>query len=233
MLAEKVVPILIRLNKEKNIDLRSSIRPSYFQSYLQTLFGNKSKEFSNQIRIEKAIFPSLQIFLIHVPSNQKMGQCEYIGIVIGEDETVSAYTLEWSKDDKRMVCAWEDNTHLIIGNATDKVDFVKKIKNLHVEICGEKSNFSELDLKHRLAKEIGVRYEMLDFYMRKFQSMVVMEMQGIDTSSKGDDIEDEDEWLRYCQWEIEQAKKRMSKEDLEASKNLFYSIHERNRVKNQ
>ena len=27
--------------------------------------------------------------------------------------------------------------------------------------------------------------------------------------------------MRYCQWEIDQAKKRMSKEDLEFSRQLF------------
>lgn len=64
---------------------------------------------------------------------------------------------------------------------------------------------SDRGYKAQIAREAGIRVEMLDFYMAKFQRKNMLELRGIDTSGIDDDIEDVFEWLRYCHWEMNQS----------------------------
>lgn len=72
---------------------------------------------------------------------------------------------------------------------------------------------SDSEFKKLIAKEANVRIEMLDFYMAKFERKNMLEMRGIDTSGIDDDITDVYEWLRYCNWVIEQSTQLMTSQE--------------------
>lgn len=201
---------------EGKFKLEAIESPEFYKHYVKFMLGNKVNEIASRIRVERAIVKSeiCKVVIIHLPSSNEIGQARMVGFVITDNEA-TCYSLEQSVNNLLMICRWEGDEHFNFGTATDKTDFVRKIIKLSKDgnidendkPCSQ-NQFDELDLKHRLAREIGVRFEMLDFYMNKFQNKVILEMQGIDTSGIDEDIEDNEEWLRYCQWEIEQAKKK-------------------------
>ncbi len=201
----------------------------YHKQMVVKMFGNKAKKYVEQIKCEKAIIKAsrnMKIFLFYIPSNKEVGQNDIVAYVLNSISQAFYYSWEWSVNHTRMICSWEKDTHLNYGGCDNKIEFVKRIASLSKEdTCVNKDNdtqrFEEIDLKHRLAKEIGVRYENLDFYMTTFQKMVQDGMNGVISSDIPLGIEDADEWMRYLTWEINQAKQRMSPDDLEQSKKLF------------
>ena len=225
----KMAPLMCSLYSEKKDALDDDIFVSrkYFSDYLSKLFGSKGENFAKLIKFEWVHvrgFENLKIALLTLPHENMIGQSECVGYIVDPNKYVAAsYCMEVSCDNKYAVCEWHDKTHFNYGIVDSKLSFVRQICELHKDTIEDfaKPNFDELDLKHRLAREIGVRVENLDFYMQKFQNKVVMEMQGIDTSGIDSDIENQEEWLRYCKWEIEQAKKRLTPEELNASYKMF------------
>lgn len=228
--ALSVVPNICALISEGKIEYDAVQNPSYFKGLATNLLGRKAENIVKNLKVEKVTTPILQgasLTLITPPSLGKAGEAQHIAIVY-KDSVASSYTLEFSVKNLKMICSNSNGIHLNFGTASDKKDFVLqviKLVNQNEEIPPTKEHpagiYDELDLKHRLANEIGVRYEMLDFYMKKFQDKVCLEMSGIDTSGIDDDIEDVDEWLRYCNWEIEQSMKRLSSDELAQSKEIF------------
>lgn len=236
-----IAPNLVGLFNEGKMDVSAFSDPSYFKNTVFRLFGKKANIIASQIKIEKAILrssPKTQISLVIIPSSKDIGQSDIVAFVVNSKNQAYTYCWEWSLNQTHMICAWQDENHINYGECNDKVEFVKQILSISEDWPSEKQydderKFDDLDLKHRLAKEIGVRFEKLDFYMTTFQNMVYSEMCGIDTLGIPEGIDDEEEWLRYLSWEINQAKKRMSPEELAQSKQLLNSLIERDHAKEQ
>lgn len=56
--------------------------------------------------------------------------------------------------------------------------------------------------KHRLAAKLNIKIENLPIYEEAFNKLVEAEMRGEDTQWIGDQLPDEQEWLRYLQYEL-------------------------------
>ena len=67
---------------------------------------------------------------------------------------------------------------------------------------------SLMDYNHRMAAKYNIRIENIPIYYSIFDEMVKKEEQGIDTSGIPNGITDAQEWLRFCQWQIEKEFKR-------------------------
>lgn len=229
VISRKIAPEVVRLFENGKIDISAFEDKKYFKKLITQLFGKKSSEFASQLKVEKVLMntTNISIRLLLMPSDGEIGQSAMIAFVYGDKRRAAAFSLEHSVGEQMVICEWIDNKHLNHGLASNKKAFVKKIIELYNIEYNAPANLSQIDLKHRLADEIGVRYDKLDFYMQKFQNMVYDEMAGIDTSGIPADIDDVDEWMRYVNWEMNQAMDRMSDEELEQSRSLFKMMIER------
>lgn len=62
---------------------------------------------------------------------------------------------------------------------------------------------SLMDYNHRMAAKYGIKIENVPLYNTIFDEMVKKEEQGIDTSGIPEAINDVQEWLRFCRWQID------------------------------
>lgn len=132
MLAMKIAPMIAEEISCGRLGIEVLESKIYFTSLLKKLFGNKSLEFSSQIRIERAklrAYPDTRIWLIHVPSGGEVGQVPILGFV-SKGQSVSVYSLENSIGKTFAICQWEDKTHYNMGFVENKVQFVNKIASL-------------------------------------------------------------------------------------------------------
>lgn len=237
-MAKEVLPHLCKMYSDRMItDSVCFVNRDYYVTVLKSLFGKQGESFGNQIKFEWAKIRGadrVKICVLTIPHESMVGQAVHIGIVMLESSNNAvSYSMEISADNKNAVCEWCNKTHFFYDTVETKADFVKKIVSLSTDGESEDcSEYDELDLKHRLAKEIGVRVENLDFYMSKFQHKVELEMQGIDTSGIDSDILDKEEWIRYCNWEIQQAMKRVSPEELKMSEEILHQLIARDKYRN-
>ncbi len=67
---------------------------------------------------------------------------------------------------------------------------------------------SLMDYNHRMAIKYNIKIENIPIYYSIFDEMVKKEEQGIDTSGIPNGVTDIQEWLRFCQWQIEKEFKR-------------------------
>lgn len=231
VLSRKIAPQVLQLVERDKIDTSVFENVEYFKKLIAQLFGKKSDIFASQLKIERVLhsIPGISIRILLMPSEGEVGQSAMVAFVYGDKNRYAAYSLEYSIGKQLAVCEWVEEKHFNYGFVADKKTFVKKVFELYKIEETDPPNFSQIDLKHRLADEIGVRYEKLDFYMHKFQNMVYDEMAGIDTSGIPADIDDVDEWMRYINWEMKQSMSRMSDKELEQSRALFKMMIERNR----
>lgn len=230
-----IAPNMVELYTDGKFDAETFGKSDYYKNILTNFYGKNGKYYAQKIKIEKAKIrnrPDILIWLVHLPSNCEAGQSEVVAFVINGRKACT-YCWEWSFNKNKVIGTWNEKNHYNLGICDDKVGFVKKIASLSQEHPSNEedglNDFGKLDAKHRLANEIGIRVEMLDFYMQKFNEMLVNEIHGVDSSGINNGIENEDEWIRYCTWEINQAKKRMSDEDLMQSKKLFDMMIERDK----
>lgn len=230
-------PIAVELVNKGKIEADCIESPAYFRICLKKIFGKKSNAYAGELRMERAKISNqkaISIYLLHTPSKSEVVQAHIVGFIHADGREYETFVMEHTFNKGFVICQWCEKNHVNYGIVDGKVDFVKKMIELHCdsELKSNSSPCEKLDLKHRLANEIGVKYENLNLYMSIFQEKVTMEMQGLDSSGLDEQITDEEEWSRYCQWEISQAKKRMSKDELEKSKELFEWMIERDK-KNQ
>ena len=228
----KIAPQLATLVTNGKIDESVFESIDYFKDIITKLFGKRAESFAANMKLERVLHktPGISIRLLIIPSSEEVGQSQMIAFVYGNGHQALAFSLEYSINKNLCVCEWIDGKHINYGTVPDKREFVKKVIRLFIGENSEKPDLSKLDLKHRLADEIGVRFEKLDSYMQKFQSMVYDEMSGVDTSGIPSDIDDVDEWMRYVNWEIKQAKSRMSDEELMQAQSLFEMMKNRDNV---
>lgn len=62
---------------------------------------------------------------------------------------------------------------------------------------------SLIDYNHRMAVKYNIKIENIPLYFSIFDQMVKKEELGIDTSGIPDGIDDVQEWLRFCRWQID------------------------------
>ena len=62
---------------------------------------------------------------------------------------------------------------------------------------------SLMDYNHRMAAKYSIKIENIPLYNNIFDEMVKKEEQGIDTSGIPEGINDVQEWLRFCRWQID------------------------------
>lgn len=62
---------------------------------------------------------------------------------------------------------------------------------------------SLMDYNHRMAAKYSIKIENIPLYNNIFDEMVKKEEQGIDTSGMPEGINDVQEWLRFCRWQID------------------------------
>ena len=62
---------------------------------------------------------------------------------------------------------------------------------------------SLMDYNHRMAAKYSIKIENIPLYNNIFDEMVKKEEQGIDTSVIPEGINDVQEWLRFCRWQID------------------------------
>lgn len=220
--------ILPKLVEEVNVGklpMMLFAEKKYIGKVMTTAFGKKANDYMADFKIERVSMKSksdLSMWLYHTPSNNAIGQTLMVCAIKDDKGEMHSYTLEHSIGGKFMVCEWRDKMHSNYGSVeAGKNKFVEMVVELTFPKHNDSSNLSRLDLKHRLADEIGVRVEKLDFYMNTFQKMVYDEMTGVDTSGIPYGVDDVEEWERYCQWEIKQASQRMSSQDMDFSKRIY------------
>lgn len=61
------------------------------------------------------------------------------------------------------------------------------------------------DYNHRMCAKYNIRIEMLPLYEKTFNELAEQESRGIDTFGIPQDIQDADEWLRYCHWQTQEG----------------------------
>lgn len=64
---------------------------------------------------------------------------------------------------------------------------------------------AQFDYNHRMAAKYGVKIENLPLYFSLFEKLTEMESQGIDTFGIPKEIDDVDDWLRFCRWQAAEA----------------------------
>lgn len=57
------------------------------------------------------------------------------------------------------------------------------------------------DYNHRMAGKYGVKIENLQLYFSLFDKLTDMEMRGIDSSGIPNEVNDMEDWLRFCRWQ--------------------------------
>lgn len=65
------------------------------------------------------------------------------------------------------------------------------------------SLISLLDYNHRMAMKYNIKIENIPFYEKIFNDLMDKESRGIDTLGIPSEIQDVDEWTRFCRWQIE------------------------------
>lgn len=63
----------------------------------------------------------------------------------------------------------------------------------------------------RLASKLGIKVENLNIYRKAFDKLVEAEMRGENTKWIGDTLPDQNEWLSYLRYEIENGLKETNK----------------------
>lgn len=232
-IAYKVAPNIAQLVAEGKLTINIFENIKYFRYILTQMYGNKVREYASQLKIERVKLknPIAEIRLLITPSSGEIGQTAMIAFVYGENLNPKAYILEHSFNKQFVVCEWNNDKHFNYGIVPAKKDFIYKLLELSKEEINNKQDYSSIDLKHRLANEIGVRVERLDLYMNLFQKKLIDEMNGIDSSGIPEEVDDEEEWMRYMMWEVNQSKSRMSEHDLQDANSLFEMMIERDKRK--
>lgn len=230
----KIAPQVVQLVADGKFDTSVFEDLEYFKTISTQLFGKKSKAFSIQLKIERVRLANskVEIRLLITPESGAVGQSAMTAFVYGKGMKPKAYNLENSISKHFFVCEWNDDKHFNYGKVENKKEFVYKILELCKDEMTENADYSTIDLKHRLAAEIGVRFDKLDLYMRLFQRMVSDEMAGINTSGIPKEVDDIEEWMRYVNWEMKQAMARMSDSEIENSKAIFRMMIERDKMLN-
>lgn len=62
---------------------------------------------------------------------------------------------------------------------------------------------SLMDYNHRMAAKYNIKIENVPLYNTIFDDMVKKEGQGIDTIGIPEGINDVQEWLRFCRWQLD------------------------------
>lgn len=136
MMSVKVAPLLAEGINAGKIDISVLGSKKYYEDFLSHLFGQKSKEFMDKLRIDKLTIdkhPNVRVWILAMPSTGEIGQSEYIGFVYAPQKGVSAYTLEHSADKSKAICEWHDKTHYYYGNAETYIAFINQIVSLKTE----------------------------------------------------------------------------------------------------
>ena len=126
-------PAIVRLYNDGKIDKQAMCSPQYHKYIVTHMLGKKAKTIAEQIRIERARprnHSDYVIYIVHIPSTKDIGQSDAVAFVIDPTNKAYFYTWEWSLHDNRMICSYEDKSHLNFGTCNDKSEFVKRIIEL-------------------------------------------------------------------------------------------------------
>lgn len=74
------------------------------------------------------------------------------------------------------------------------------------------SLISLLDYNHRMATKYNIKIENIPFYEKVFEELVEKEAHGIDSFGIPQEIQDVEEWLRFCRWQMDKGLKEIRHE---------------------
>lgn len=127
---------IVKLYNDGRVDKQVFCSPDYHKYIVCHLFGKKVKDIAEQIKIEKARLrnkANYDVFLVHLPSKQDIGQSSTVAFVVNPLNKAFFYTWEWSVNNSRIICSFDDRSHLNFGLCNDKSEFVKRIIELSNE----------------------------------------------------------------------------------------------------
>lgn len=126
-------PNIVKLYNDGKVDQQAMCSPEYHKYVVSQWFGKKAKDIAEQIKIERARVRNntgYDIYLVHVPSTKDIGQSDVVAFVVNPANKANFYTWEWSVNNNRVICSFENKSHLNFGICNDKAEFVKRIVEL-------------------------------------------------------------------------------------------------------
>lgn len=70
---------------------------------------------------------------------------------------------------------------------------------------------SMFDYNHRMCARYGVKIENLPLYLSLYERLMEMEARGEDSSGIPKEVDDVDDWIRFCQWQASEAMRQLYK----------------------
>lgn len=129
-------PSIVNLYNEGRIDIGTISSIEYHKHVITKVFGKKAKDIASQLKLEKANIksnPNVLVYLLNIPSSMDVGQNDIVAFVVDSGGKAYCYNWEWSLQNTKMICAWQDEKHLNFGMCNDKVEFVKTVIDLSKE----------------------------------------------------------------------------------------------------